>query len=100
MASADVIQVEVAYACADRQVVLAVDVPMDASVERAIRDSGILARFPEIDLARQAVGIFGARVALDDMVHAGDRVEIYRPLQVDPKEARRRRAARRSNKRL
>lgn len=100
MASASAIRVQVAYARADQQVVLTVDVPRDASVERAIRDSGILARFPEIDLGRQAVGIFGARVALDDVVQAGDRVEIYRPLQVDPKEARRRRAARRNRKTL
>ncbi len=100
MASADVIRVEVAYARADQQAVLTVEVPADANVERAIRDSGILARFPEIDLARQAVGIFGTRVALDDVVHAGDRVEIYRPLQVDPKEARRRRVARRNKSKL
>jgi len=100
MASASVIRVQVAYARVDQQVVLTVDVPRDASVERAIRDSGILARFPEIDLANQAVGIFGARAALDDAVRAGDRVEIYRSLQVDPKEARRRRAARRNRKAL
>ena len=100
MASGSAIRVQVAYARADQQLVLTVDVPMDASVERAIRDSGILARFPEIDLERQAVGIFGARVALDDVVQAGDRIEIYRPLQVDPKEARRRRAARRNRKTL
>ncbi len=100
MASVSAIRVQVAYARADQQLVLTVDVPMDASVERAIRDSGILARFPEIDLERHAVGIFGARVALDDVVQAGDRIEIYRPLQVDPKEARRRRAARRNRKTL
>jgi putative ubiquitin-RnfH superfamily antitoxin RatB of RatAB toxin-antitoxin module len=64
------------------------------TVEAAIRASGILADFPEIDLARQAVGVYGERVALAARVHDGDRVEICRALLADPKEARRRRARR------
>ena len=94
MASANAVNVEVVYARAHRQIVIAVTVPADATIERAIRDSGMLARFPEIDLVRQAVGVYGTRVAVTDTVRAGDRIEIYRPLQADPKEARRRRAAR------
>lgn len=60
----------------------------------AIEQSGILAEFAEIDLARNPVGIFGRRCSLERPLHPGDRVEIYRPLAIDPKEARRRRAGR------
>jgi len=60
----------------------------------AIEQSGILAEFVEIDLARNPVGIFGRRCSLERPLHPGDRVEIYRPLTIDPKEARRRRAGR------
>lgn len=88
------VQVEVVYARSDRQQIVAVVVPAGASIETAIRASGILEHFPEIDLARAAVGRYGARARLTDIVDAGDRIEIYRPLIVDPREARRRRAAR------
>jgi len=92
------VRVQVAYARADRQVLLSVEAPADATLERVIRDSGILAQFPEIDLTQQAVGVYGVRAGLNDVVRDGDRIEIYRPLQVDPKEARRRRAARKRNR--
>lgn len=85
-------RVEVAFATSDRQLVLTVELAEGATVEEAIRASGMLAQFPEIDLARHAVGIFGERAELTDPVHDGDRVEIYRRLIADPKEARRRRA--------
>lgn len=98
MASDERVRVQVAYARAERQVILTVEVPAAATIEAAIRASGMLARFPEIDLTRQTVGVYGARASLHDAVHAGDRIEIYRPLQVDPKEARRRRAARKKKK--
>lgn len=100
MASVSTVRVQVAYALAERQVVLTVAVPADATIERAIRASGIIDCFPEIDLARQAVGVFGARAELADTIRAGDRIEIYRPLQVDPKEARRRRAEHKRTKGL
>jgi uncharacterized protein len=86
------ITVEVVHATPEKQVVCTVHVPADATVSQAISASGLLARFPGIDLSRQAVGIFGSRVQLSDPVADGDRVEIYRPLEVDPKEMRRRRA--------
>ncbi len=89
----DELAVEVAYAAApDRQVVRAVLVPRGSSVEAAIRQSGLLAEFPEIDLAGNRAGVYGEPVALDMPLKGGERVEIYRPLQADPKEARRRRA--------
>ena len=87
-------RVEVAYAAPSRQEVIEVAVSPGATVEQAIRESGLLERFPEIDLASQRVGVFGERVQLHDPVRDGDRVEIYRPLIADPKQARRERAAR------
>jgi putative ubiquitin-RnfH superfamily antitoxin RatB of RatAB toxin-antitoxin module len=85
-------KVEVAYARPDVQVVLAVEVPDGATAEQAVRASGILARFAEIDLAANPVGIFSQPCALGRALRPGDRVEIYRPLQADPKQARRGRA--------
>jgi putative ubiquitin-RnfH superfamily antitoxin RatB of RatAB toxin-antitoxin module len=88
------VRVEVAYATAAEQAVIEVALPAGSTVEDAIHASGILARFPEIDLARQPVGVFGERAALTDAVRDGDRIEIYRALIADPKEARRQRAVR------
>lgn len=68
--------------------------PAGASAAQAVRSSGILERHPEIDLGRQKIGIHGRVVAPDAVLADGDRVEIYRPLALDPKEARRRRAVR------
>jgi len=93
MDSADRIAVEVAYALPDRQVILVVDVVPGATLEDAIRGSGILEQYPDIDLAVNKVGVFGKLGKLGDALHAGDRVEIYRPLIADPKQVRRQRAA-------
>lgn len=90
--TAATLRVEVAFATPERQPVLEVRVAPGTTVEQAIRLSGVLGYFPEIDLAKNAVGIFGERARVDDVVQDGDRVEIYRPLIADPKEARRRRA--------
>jgi len=98
MEDADSIGIEVAFAGVNLQVVLQLAVPRNTSVGEAIRRSGILERFPDIDLAHQRVGIFGRIVALDQSVNSGDRVEIYRPLAVSAKEARRRRAGRKQNR--
>jgi putative ubiquitin-RnfH superfamily antitoxin RatB of RatAB toxin-antitoxin module len=86
------ITVEVVYATPEEQVVRTAQVFAGATVWQAIAASGLLAQFPQIDLTGQAVGIFGSRVRLSDPVTDGDRIEIYRPLQADPKEMRRRRA--------
>lgn len=83
-----------AYAKPEAQLVLPVEVPEGATAEQAIRASGILGRFPEIDLASSPVGIYGKPCALDRGLRSGDRVEIYRPLIADPKEARRGRVQR------
>lgn len=82
--------VGVCYAESDRQLWLRLEVPENSSVEQAIRYSGILQRFPEIDLSTQKVGIFGRLVKLDAPVKEGDRIEIYRPIIADPRTVRRR----------
>jgi len=85
--------VEVAYATAERQRLIALMVAPGTTVAEAIEASGVLREFPEIDLRVNRVGVFGQLARLGDPVRAGDRVEIYRPLQADPKEARRQRAS-------
>ena len=92
MAEADTIKVEVAFALPERQTLISVEVGRNTTLKQAIDLSGICADYPEINLARNAVGIFGKLSTLDTTLKAGDRVEIYRPLQIDPKEARRQRA--------
>jgi len=84
------IQVEVVYALRDEQVMVALEVEDGTTAGQAVERSGIPGRFPEI--ARAPVGIFGRVVSPDTPLRDGDRVEIYRPLSVDPKEVRRKRA--------
>ncbi len=72
---------------------MALDVPADASIADVIAQSGLLEQFPEIDLGKNKVGVFGKLAKLTDTLYAGDRVEIYRPLIADPKEVRKKRAA-------
>lgn len=93
MAGVDTIRVEIAYARPGEQVVLAVEVPQGATLEEAIAASRIGERFPEIDLGRNKVGVFGRISPLSAPLKPGDRVEIYRPLIADPKLVRRQRAA-------
>lgn len=88
-------RVEVAYAKPREQRILAVDIVAGASVGEAIKASGILERFPEIDLATATVGIFGKPCPLGHIPRGGDRIEIYRPLAADPRTARRERMQRR-----
>ena len=86
------IAVEVAYASEDRQALIEVLVSPGATLRDVVEASGILESFPEIDLDKASVGIFSKPARLGDPVSEHDRVEIYRPLQMDPKEARRQRA--------
>ncbi len=88
-------RVEVAYAKPSEQAIISLEVGVETTVEVAIRQSGLLARFPEIDLERNTVGIFSKVCGLSQILREGDRVEIYRLLLADPKEARRSRAAKR-----
>ncbi|MBE2294683.1 MAG: RnfH family protein [Phycisphaerales bacterium] len=95
MANAEsvLIRVEVAYARPDEQLIIPVEVPEGTTLEQAIVQSHIQERFPEIQLDAIKVGVFGKLGKLSAIVHAGDRVEIYRSLLADPKEVRKRRAA-------
>jgi putative ubiquitin-RnfH superfamily antitoxin RatB of RatAB toxin-antitoxin module len=88
-------RVQVVYATTRCQEIIEVELPAGSTVEDAIRRSGILARFREIDLTRDRIGIYGEFVRLQDAVQDGDRIEIYRPLQADPKDIRRARAGKR-----
>lgn len=93
MENANRIKIEVAYARPDMQVIIPLRVDPSSTLEHAIRASGVLEKFPEIDLATNKVGIFGKLSKLDSRLHDGDRIEIYRHLIADPKEVRRKRAA-------
>lgn len=88
------IRVEVVYALRDEQVLLALEVEEGTTVRQAIEQSGITLRFPEIRVASERVGLFGTPARLDTKLKDGDRVEIYRPLIADPKQARREKAKR------
>lgn len=83
-------RIGVAYADVAQPVWLTLDVPDDTTVEQAIALSGILQRFPQIDLGTQKVGIFGKLAKLDAPLRPGDRVEIYRPIICDPAQVPRR----------
>lgn len=90
---ADALQVEVVYARPERQEVVRLELAVGSTVEQAVLASGLLERHPEISLAASKFGIFGAKASRLTPLRSGDRVEIYRPLLVDPRESRRRRAA-------
>ena len=89
----DEILVEIAYALPEEQVILSIKVPTIFNVQQAIEKSGIQKKFPSIDLSKNKVGIFGKKTTLDHVLKNRDRIEIYRPLILDPKEMRRKRAA-------
>ncbi|MBK8184619.1 MAG: RnfH family protein [Candidatus Competibacteraceae bacterium] len=78
-------QVSVAYIQPAQPIWLSLDVPDDSTVLQAIERSGILARCPDLDLKKSKVGIFGKITKLTVPPADGDRVEIYRPITVDPK---------------
>ena len=86
------IDIEAVYALPDEQILFRQVVPVGATVAEAIRLCGILEKYPEIDLATNKLGIFGKLSKTDALLRDHDRIEIYRPLLADPKEARRRRA--------
>jgi len=85
-------RVEVVYSPAPREIdCVALEVAEGATVLHALRESRLLERHPQIDLASAKVGVWGRVAPLSQVLREGDRVEVYRPLTVDPKEARRQR---------
>ena len=87
------IRVEVAYALPEEQIIISIKVPKKINVKQAIEKSGIQKKFSDIDLSKNKVGIFGKQTTLDHLLSDRDRIEIYRPLILDPKEMRRKRAS-------
>ena len=85
--------VEVAYALADKQSLISLEVKDGTTLKEAIEASGILEIYNQIDLSKQQVGIFSKFASFDTVLREKDRVEIYRPLVADPKEVRKERAA-------
>ena len=82
------IQVTVAYALPEKQVEISLTVEESCNLVMAIKRSGILQQFPKINLEHAVIGIHGKRAAFDARLHRWDRIEIYRPLVIDPKQAR------------
>jgi len=92
MANLNTILVEVAYAKADEQMIIPLEVTKGSNVQQAIEISNILNFFPQIDLTQNKVGIFSKICTLNTLLREGDRVEIYRALIADPKKIRQQRA--------
>ncbi len=90
---AEMLKVEVCYALPEKQLLIPVRLPEGATLQQAIEASGLLAKFPEIDVKKNKFGIFAKLSKLDTVLRDHDRVEIYRPLIADPKEVRKQRAA-------
>ncbi|GLR13025.1 UPF0125 protein [Chitinimonas prasina] len=87
------IRIEVAYARPDTQAIVALSLPEGSTIAAAITASALAQRFPELSQAKLTAGVHGHVRALDTPLREGDRVEIYRPLIADPKDARHRRVA-------
>lgn len=98
MASIEKIFIEVIYALPEEQELITLDVEQGTTAGQAVKLSGVLEKFPEIDLAKNKLGIFGKAVKVDEVLRDKDRVEIYRPLIADPKESRRKRAEKKEAK--
>ena len=90
--------IEIAYALPEEQVLIALDVEQGTTVEQAVKLSGVLEKFSEIDLTKNKLGIFGKVTKADQVLRDKDRIEIYRPLIADPKESRRKRAEKKESK--
>lgn len=90
---ADLIQIEVCYPLATKQEVVSLKLAAGTTVQAAIEASGLLAKYPEIDLKKNKLGIWNKLAKVDAVLRDKDRVEIYRPLIADPKEVRKQRAA-------
>ncbi len=85
------IRVQVVCALPERVFLREVELLRGATAGEAIAAAGLREAWPSIEIAPERIGIFARKVGLDTVLDDGDRVEVYRPLKVDPKEARRRR---------
>ncbi|MBL0165794.1 MAG: RnfH family protein [Propionivibrio sp.] len=89
----ETMSIEVVYPLPEKQEIFTVSLPAGASVRQAIEASGVLLKYPEIDLSKNKIGVFARLAKPDAPLRDRDRVEIYRPLIADPKEVRKQRAA-------
>ncbi|EXI67584.1 MAG: hypothetical protein AW08_01845 [Candidatus Accumulibacter adjunctus] len=89
----EMLTIELIYALPTKQQLLTLRLPQGSTVQQAIDASGLLQKYPEIDLKTNRIGVFGKLSKPDALLHDRDRVEIYRPLIADPKEVRKQRAA-------
>jgi len=94
MGDSNSIAVMVCYATANQQEIIPLELPPQTNILQAIQQSGVLDQYTEIDLAKNTIGVFGKLVNLDQVLQDKDRIEIYRPLRINPMDARRSRAAR------
>lgn len=97
MTQTESIPVEVVYAKPEQQLLIPLEVAQGTTALEAVKLSGVLEKFPEIDLATTKLGIFGKLTKPDQVLTEKDRVEIYRPLIADPKESRRKRAEKKAH---
>lgn len=93
----ETVQVVVCYATPAQEFLRALEVAPGTTIGQAIEASGVLAAFPDINLVTQPVGIFAKKKTLDTVLRERDRIEIYRALVADPKESRRKRAAKKAS---
>ena len=91
------IEIQVVFATCSRQVMIGLEVAEGTTIAESVEQSGIRAQFPEEDIGQLKFGIWNKVRSSNEVVSEGDRVEIYRPLEADPKEARRRRAQQDTN---
>ncbi|HWS12615.1 MAG TPA: RnfH family protein [Rhodocyclaceae bacterium] len=89
---AETLHVEVVYALPQRQELVKLMLPIGSTLQQAVEASGLPQRYPEIDLAKLKLGVYGKLSKPDALLRERDRVEIYRPLIADPKEVRKKRA--------
>lgn len=85
--------IEVCYPLSQKQDVVKLKLPAGTTLQAAVEASGLLAKYPEIDLKKNKFGVWNKLAKLDAVLRDQDRVEIYRPLIADPKEVRKQRAA-------
>ena len=90
---AETLNVEVCYAMRDKQEVVRLRLPEGATLQQGLESSGLLVKYPEIDVKKNKFGIWNKLSKLDAVLRDKDRIEIYRPLIADPKEVRKQRAA-------
>ncbi|MFC2707705.1 MAG: RnfH family protein [Neisseria sp.] len=86
------LEIEIVYGLAERQVLKSMTVAEGTTIREAVLQSSLEVEFPELDLQQAPLGFFGKAVKDETALRDGDRIEVYRPLLIDPKEARRKRA--------